>query len=85
MPRKSRNIDSMDELFEAIPQIIDAINADPALTLRFAANPLLLAEELGYKFSDEMLHFAARRMRFSAALDAIQLPKNLILLITSYQ
>lgn len=66
MPRKSRSIDSMDELFEAIPQIFDTINDDPALTRLFAANPLLLAEELGYKLSDEILHFAARRMRFSA-------------------
>jgi len=66
MPRKTRTINSMDELFEVIPQIFDTINDDPSLTLLFAANPLLLAEELGYKLSDEILHFAARRMRFSA-------------------
>ena len=66
MPRKTRNIDSMEELFEVIPEIFETINADPALTMQFAANPLYLAEELGYKLSDEVRHFAARRMRFSA-------------------
>jgi hypothetical protein len=66
MPRKTRTIGSMEELFEVIPQVFETINADPALTMQFAANPLLLVEELGYELSDEMRHFAARRMRFSA-------------------
>jgi hypothetical protein len=66
MPRETRTIDSMEELFEAIPEIFERINADPALTRQFAANPLLLVEELGYTLSEEMRHFAARRMRFSA-------------------
>ena len=66
MPRETRAINTMDELFEAIPEIFETINADPALTIQFAANPLLLVEELGYELSDEMRHFAARRMRFSA-------------------
>jgi hypothetical protein len=66
MPRQTRTIGSMEELFEAIPEIFETINADPELTIQFAANPLFLAEELGYKLSDEMRHFAARRMRFPA-------------------
>jgi hypothetical protein len=66
MAPESRTISSMEELLQAVPQIIDAANADPALTLRFAANPLFLAEELGYTLTDEMRHFAARRVRFSA-------------------
>lgn len=65
MARKTRTIDSMEELFEAVPEVFEAINADPALAMRFAVNPLFLAEELGYKLSDEMKHFAARRVRFS--------------------
>jgi len=64
MARESHTISSMEELMEAVPQIIEAVNADPALALRFAANPLFLAEELGYTLSDEMRHFAARRVRF---------------------
>jgi hypothetical protein len=65
MAPESRTISSMEELLQAVPQIIDATNADPALALCFAANPLFLAEELGYTLSDEMRHFAARRVRFS--------------------
>ena len=64
MARKSHTIKSREELLRAVPQIIEEINADPALTLRFAANPLLLAEELGYTLTDEVKHFAARRVRF---------------------
>ena len=65
MARKTRTIDSMEELFEAVPEVFEAINADPALAMRFAVNSLFLAEEMGYKLSDEMKHFAARRVRFS--------------------
>ncbi len=65
MARKSHMISSMEELFQAVPKIIDAVNADPALAVRFAANPVFLAEELGYKLTDEMRHFAALRVRFS--------------------
>jgi hypothetical protein len=64
MARKSHTISSREELLQVVPQIIEEINADPALTLRFAANPLLLAEELGYTLTDEVKHFAARRVRF---------------------
>jgi hypothetical protein len=66
MAPEPRTISSMEELLQAVPQIIDAANADPALALRFAANPLFLAEELGYTLTDEMRHFAVRRVRFSA-------------------
>jgi hypothetical protein len=66
MARETRTIGSMEELFAVIPEVFETINADPKLTLQFAANPLLLVEELGFELSDEMRHFAARRMRFSA-------------------
>jgi hypothetical protein len=66
MAPEPRTISSMEELLQAVPEIIDAANADPALALRFAANPLFLAEELGYTLTDEMRHFAVRRVRFSA-------------------
>ncbi len=65
MAPESRTISSMEELMQAVPQIIEAVNADQALAVRFAANPLFLAEELGYTLTDEMRHFAARRVRFS--------------------
>lgn len=66
MASEARVISTFEELMEAVPKIIDAANADPALALRFAANPLFLAEELGYTLTDEMRHFAVRRVRFSA-------------------
>ncbi|HML24437.1 MAG TPA: hypothetical protein PKD09_22475 [Aggregatilinea sp.] len=67
MARKDRTINSMEDLMKAVPQIIDAVNADPVLALRFAANPLFLAEEMGYTLNPEMMHFAARRVRFPSA------------------
>jgi hypothetical protein len=67
MARKSHTISSMAELFQAVPKIIEAANADPAIALRFAANPLLLAEDMGYTLTEEMKHFAGRRVRFSSA------------------
>ncbi len=67
MARKTRSINSMEELMQAVPQIIDAVNADPALAMRFAANPLFLAEDLGYTLNANMMHFAARRVRFPSA------------------
>jgi len=66
MAPESPVIGTLEELMELVPKIIDAANADPALALRFAANPLFLAEELGYTLTEEMRHFAARRVRFSA-------------------
>jgi len=57
----------MAELFEAVPQVIEAANADPSVARRFLANPLFLVEEMGYTLTDEMRHFAARRVRFASA------------------
>lgn len=65
MARKSRQISSMEELMQAVPEIIAATDQDPSQALRFAANPLLLAEELGYTLNEEMMHFASRRVRFN--------------------
>jgi len=67
MARKSHTISSMAELFQAVPKIIEAANADPAVALRFVANPLFLAEDMGYTLTEEMKHFAGRRVRFSSA------------------
>jgi hypothetical protein len=67
MARKPFPIRSLQELFQAVPKIFEAVNADPALALRFVANPLFLAEELGYELTDEMKQFAGRRVRFSSA------------------
>lgn len=44
--------------------IVEAVNADPGLTLRASANPLLALEELGYKLSDGLREEAELRARF---------------------
>ncbi len=64
MAKKTRSIDSMETLMQAVPQIIEKVNAEPTLAFRFAANPLFLAEELGYTLTADMHHYAARRVRF---------------------
>ncbi len=64
MARKGYTIDSMETLMKAVPLVIEKVNAQPELAFRFAANPLFLVEELGYTLTDDMQHYAARRVRF---------------------
>ena len=67
MARKPGLITNMEELREAVQRVIEMANADPSVALRFLTNPLFLAEDLGYTMTDEMKHFARRRVRFTDA------------------
>jgi hypothetical protein len=67
MARKSQTISSMEELMKALPQIFKSANEDPDFGLRFAANPLMAAEEIGFTLTDELKSIATRRVRFSTA------------------
>lgn len=65
MARKDRPIDSFRDLQRLAPAIVKAINADQALALRAAANPLLALEELGYELTPELRLETERRVRFA--------------------
>lgn len=65
MDKRTRQINSLEELQRAVPLIVKAINADPQFGLRAAANPLLAVEELGYVLSAEVRQQAERRVRFN--------------------
>ena len=64
MNKTPRRIESMRELTRLIPSMVKEINADPALALRAAANPLLAVEELGYELEPSLRVIAERRARF---------------------
>jgi hypothetical protein len=67
MDGQGERIRSLDALRRRVPSIVQRINADPALALRAAANPLLALEELGYKLDDAVQREAALRIRFDQA------------------
>jgi hypothetical protein len=58
-----------------VPSIVKRVNADPALALRAAANPLLALGEMGYTMTPELEREVALRVRFDqptiAKLDAL--------------
>lgn len=60
------HLTSIDALRRRVPRIIQRLNAEPALALRAAANPILALEELGYSFPDELKREIALRVRFDA-------------------
>jgi hypothetical protein len=62
-----RPIESIRELRRLVPSLIERINADQALALRAAANPLLAIEELGVRLAPSVRTEAERRVRFSKA------------------
>jgi hypothetical protein len=62
-----RKVETMRDLRRLVPAILKEINADPALALRAAANPLLALEELGYVLTQELRTEAERRVRFPKA------------------
>lgn len=64
--RRPQKIESLEALQKAVPLIVKAVNDDPALGLRAAANPLLAAEELGFQIAPEIQPAIERRVRFSA-------------------
>jgi len=54
----------MDALRRRVPSIVQRINADEALAMRAAANPLLALEELGYELEEDLKREVALRIRF---------------------
>lgn len=74
MKRVPRRIESMRDLTRLVPSIVKEINADSALALRAAANPLLAVEELGYELEPSLRLTAERRVRFPESI-ANQLTK----------
>lgn len=67
MAARGQPIDTLRELRRLVPSILKEINADPALALRAAANPLLALEELGYSLTPELRAEAESRVRFPKA------------------
>jgi hypothetical protein len=62
---KRAPISTIDELRRLGPALIKTINADTALGVRTAANPLLALEELGYTLTPELHRQVEWRIRFS--------------------
>jgi hypothetical protein len=62
-----RPIESIRELRRLVPSIVERINADQALALRAAANPLLALDELGYRLAPSVRLEAERMVRFGKA------------------
>lgn len=60
-------IRSVEELRAQVPAILKRLNADQALLLAAAANPVLALEELGYRIPNELHRELDHRIRFSAA------------------
>lgn len=75
MPSTPITIGSIEELRQQVPAILKRLNADQALLLAAAANPVFALEELGYRIPNELLRDLDRRIRFSPAererLDAL--------------
>ena len=67
MAANPRRISSLQQFQRVVPAIVKAINADPELALRAAANPLLAVEELGYAIEPDVRRLAERRVRFPKA------------------
>jgi hypothetical protein len=59
-------IDSVDSLRRRMRTIVAAVNEDPGLAERAAANPILALKELGYELSDRFRPEAELRARFPA-------------------
>lgn len=76
MPRKDRTnhpIETLHELQRLVPSIVKEVNANDALALRAAANPLLAIEELGYELAPGLRIEAERRVRFpKAAIERLE-------------
>jgi hypothetical protein len=67
MATNPRRISSLQQFQRVVPAIVKAINADPELAMRAAANPLLAVEELGYTIEPDVRRLAERRVRFPKA------------------
>lgn len=62
----AEHLTSLEALQRRVPSIVKRVNADPALALRAAANPLLALDEMGYTLPPELEHEVALRVRFNA-------------------
>lgn len=61
---RREHLTSLDALRRRVPEIVQLINAEPALALRAAANPILALEELGYSLDEVLAREVALRVRF---------------------
>jgi hypothetical protein len=61
---RREHLTSLDALRRRVPEIVQLINAEPALALRAAANPILALEELGYSLDEALAREVAMRVRF---------------------
>jgi len=59
-------IGSREEILRLAPSLIEAVNADERLAILAAANPIMLMEDMGLRFTKEFKHHLERRFRFSA-------------------
>jgi hypothetical protein len=59
-----KQITSVEQLQEQIGSILEQLNADPALALAAAANPLFALEELGFEISTDARPEIEDRIRF---------------------
>lgn len=64
--KDGEHLTSIDALRRRVPGIVRRLNAEPAVALRAAANPIFAMEELGYSFSEELKREIALRVRFDA-------------------
>jgi len=62
----AEHLTTLEALQRRVPSIVKRVNADPALALRAAANPLLALDELGYTLTPELQREVALRVRFNA-------------------
>jgi DNA polymerase I-like protein with 3'-5' exonuclease and polymerase domains len=58
-------ITSYDEFRKCVPGIVRKINAEPGLSVRAAANPLLAFEEAGFRLAPAIQKTVERHFRFS--------------------
>ncbi len=58
------SIESWEQLQEQVESILERLNADPALALAAAANPLYALEELGFQISPHVRPEIEDRLRF---------------------
>lgn len=66
-PRGSRKIQSFEDARRQVGSILAEINANPALAIAAAANPLFALEDLGYEIASEARAEIEDHVRFGAA------------------
>jgi hypothetical protein len=66
MPRRKRKIDSWEQAQEQIVSLLEQLNANQALAVAAAANPLFALEELGYEINPQVRLEFDERLRFGS-------------------